>query len=149
MKEGRKFRRWQKCCIYFFPWESWYNSHRCINMWLLGFWYFVFRNIYLAWYSTISYKFMQDETLLVNWKYQLNRDAATLKEKDNLNHIRSVSTKVFLFSNSLIVLFFSQVINKNMYGFEGTAKPVYAYIRCHPICIMSFFRCFSMTNPLN
>lgn len=44
------------------------------------------------------YDLLQDETLLVDWKYKLDRDVETLKAKGNLNSIRSVSRKKILCS---------------------------------------------------
>lgn len=39
-----------------------------------------------------NYAPFQDESLLVNWKQQLDRDSETLKMKGNLNCLRTVST---------------------------------------------------------
>ncbi|KAL7191723.1 hypothetical protein ACSBR2_023748 [Camellia fascicularis] len=38
----------------------------------------------------------QDETLLVSWKHQLDRDAETLKMKGNMNHLRTVLSRTGL-----------------------------------------------------
>ncbi|KAL6011322.1 hypothetical protein ACLOJK_001768 [Asimina triloba] len=47
-------------------------------------------DMFLKPYPTVSLKLRQDESLLVDWKHQLDRDVETLKAKGNLNHIRSV-----------------------------------------------------------
>ncbi|KAF8390623.1 hypothetical protein HHK36_025150 [Tetracentron sinense] len=39
--------------------------------------------------NKITIHMPQDETLLVGWKHQLDRDAETLKAKGNLNHLRT------------------------------------------------------------